>query len=198
MTETLQRQIQTIRVTDFSLDHTLDSGQVFRWRKATDGGWNGILGRQRVRLRQTGKQIEIEAEDLGAVARYFQWQVSLPEIVSRFPRDEHLDAAVKACWGLRLLKQDPWECLASFIASSSKQIVQIKQIVHNLSERLGNSHAVRGRNGGAETYHSFPPVEAVANSTHDVLWDCKLGFRAKNLLASARMIVEGKINLENV
>ena len=96
------------------------------------------------------------------------------------------------------MRQDPWECLASFIASSTKQIVQIKQIVENLSERLGMGEWERGGMGEKTRYHPFPTVEAVASSTHEVLWNCKLGFRARNLLATARMIAEGKTDLSRI
>jgi N-glycosylase/DNA lyase len=189
----MQGQVKAIRVADYSLDTTLDSGQVFRWRRAEDGGWVGVIGRQVVRLRQAGDCIEIEADDFAEVARYFQWNASLREIVGTFPQDEHLNAAVKACWGLRILKQEPWECLASFIASSTKQIVQIKQIVENLSRELGLPIA-----DCRLPICSFPSVEAAAASTHDVLWNCKLGFRAKYLLGSARLIAEGKLDLGRV
>jgi N-glycosylase/DNA lyase len=188
-----QRQIQTIRVADYSLDHTLDSGQVFRWRKAADGSWTGVLGRQWVRLRQQGDRIEVEADDPVEVARFFQWDVNLREIVAMFPNDEHLAAAVAACRGLRLLRQDPWECLASFITSSTKQIVQIKQIVENLAKECGSPIAKCGFDA-----YAFPSVEQVAGSTHEVLWNCKLGFRARNLLASARRIAEGKLDLGRI
>lgn len=191
MEAVLQRQSETIRVVDFSLDHTLDSGQAFRWRKSTDGAWKGVLGNQVVILHQSNGSIHVEANNLAEVASYFQWHVNLSEIVATFPSDEHMSAAVQSCWGLRLLRQDPWECLASFIASSTKQIVQIKQIVENLSRSCGS------RIEDCEL-HSFPSVEAVAASTQEVLWNCKLGFRARNLLATARMIAEGKVDLARI
>jgi len=211
MREILQRQIQVVRAADFSLDHTLDSGQAFRWRRSGDGVWSGIIGQQLVRVRQDGERIEVEADEPGAMAGYFQFHVCLRQIVDSFPRDEHLATATQACWGLRLLKQDPWECLASFIASSTKQIVQIKQIVENLSLRLGNELEVggtgvpacgslidTGRDACATRLFTFPSVETIAGSTHALLWDCKLGFRAKYLLGSARMIAEGKLDLRKV
>lgn len=187
----MQRQKQTLTVADFSLDHTLDSGQAFRWKRGANGSWNGVAGGQSVRLRQAGNQIEIEADNFGRVAGYFQWHIKLREIVAAFPKDEHLDAAVASCWGLRILKQEPWECLASFIASSTKQIVQIKQIVENLAKNCGSQI------GDCELY-SFPSVETVAACTHDELWSCKLGFRAKYLLGSARMIAEGRLYLQKI
>jgi N-glycosylase/DNA lyase len=190
----MQRQKQTLTVADFSLDHTLDSGQAFRWKRGVDGSWIGVVGRQSVRLRQDNDRIEIEADDIATIAGYFQWHVQLREIVAAFPKDEHLDAAVASCWGLRILKQEPWECLASFIASSTKQIVQIKQIVENLARNCGKALSTQH----SAISYSFPSVEVVAASTHDVLWNCKLGFRAKYLLGSARRIAEGKLDLQKI
>ena len=72
---------------------------------------------------------------------------------------------------LRVLRQEPWECLASFIASSTKQIVQIRQIVELLANRFGEPIG--------DGFYAFPTVEAIARASHEQLWDCKLGFRAK-------------------
>ena len=89
--------------------------------------------------------------------------------------------------GLRVIRQEPWECLASFIASSSKQIVQIRQIVGLLSQRFGERID--------NTNHAFPTASVIARATHQQLWDCKLGFRAKNLLVAAQVIDGGKLDL---
>jgi N-glycosylase/DNA lyase len=91
---------------------------------------------------------------------------------------------------LRVVRQEPWECLASFIASSTKQIVQIRQIVAELSRRFGDPIG--------NDFHAFPSVDAIARASHDELWDCKLGFRAKNLLAAARLIDGGTVDLHGL
>ena len=150
------------------------------------------------------------------ITKYLSLDVSLPDIAATFPADdEPLRAAVQKHWGLRVLRQEPWECLASFMASSTKQIVQIRQIVAELSRRFGEPlgdadgrtrRAQRGRDAvprvrgraAARPYHSFPTVGAIARASHKELWDCKLGFRAKNLLAAARMIEDGKIELDRL
>jgi N-glycosylase/DNA lyase len=125
------------------------------------------------------------------IANYLALDVSLAQITATFPADDQtLHAAVRQHRGLRVLRQEPWECLASFIASSSKQIVQIRQIVESLSRCLGEPVD--------DVHHAFPSVEAVARATHQQLWDCKLGFRAKNLLATARMIDSGKLDWSKI
>jgi N-glycosylase/DNA lyase len=110
-----------------------------------------------------------------------------------FPDDEPMIAAANACRGLRLLRQEPWECLASFILSSTKQIVQIQQIVALLCERLGDPLVVPP--GHAPAF-SFPGAERLAACAERELRDCKMGFRAPNLLRSARMVAQKEIDLE--
>jgi N-glycosylase/DNA lyase len=122
------------------------------------------------------------------VERYLSLDVSLPKIFTTFPADPLLHQAARDHHGLRVIRQEPWECLASFIASSSKQIVQIRQIVRLLSQRFGEPIDT--------DHHAFPTVSAVARASHQELWDCKLGFRAKNLLAVARVIDSGQLDLQ--
>jgi N-glycosylase/DNA lyase len=99
---------------------------------------------------------------------------------------------VVACRGLRLLRQDPWECLASFILSSTKQIVQIQQIISIICERYGSRLPV---GGGYEPAYTFPAPACLASVSEAELRACKMGFRAPFLLATARMIAEGKLDL---
>ena len=101
-------------------------------------------------------------------------------------------AAVAACHGLRLLRQDPWECLASFILSSTKQIAQIQQIVALLCERYGQPLAVAP---GQPPSYAFPTPGRLARVTEAELRACKMGFRAPYLLATASLIAGGQFEL---
>jgi N-glycosylase/DNA lyase len=169
-----------INVSDFNLASTLECGQAFRWQCGPDGWFTGIVGGRQLRVRQTGDVLEGDVD-----RHYFALDVSLPKIITTFPDDAALHEAVKRHWGLRVLRQEPWETLASFIASSTKQIVQIRQIVANLARRLGENDA-------------FPPVDVVARASHRQLLDCKLGFRAKYLLAAAQAIDRGEVRLDKL
>jgi len=129
-----------LSVRDYDLAATLDSGQVFRWQEH-QSGWNGVIGKHRVRLIQVRDGIRAETagpvENWDWLRDFLQTEVDLAAILSTFPDDPPMRAAVGACHGLRVLRQDPWECLASFILSSTKQIVQIRQIISLLCERFG-------------------------------------------------------------
>jgi N-glycosylase/DNA lyase len=128
------------RVRNYDLAATLDSGQAFRWQPC-DNSWTGVIGQRWVRL--TSLRDGIRAQTAGPVADwrwlrdYLQTEVDLDAVLKTFPDDAPMRDAVAACRGLRVLRQDPWECLASFILSSTKQIVQIRQIVALLCERFG-------------------------------------------------------------
>jgi N-glycosylase/DNA lyase len=169
-----------INVSNFDLAATLECGQAFRWRRDADGWFTGIVGQRVLRLRQLGDALEGDVDP-----HYFALDVPLAKIVATFPDDEPLHAAVRKHWGLRVLRQEPWETLASFIASSTKQIVQIRQIVAALADRFGRDDA-------------FPSVDVIARATHRQLLDCKLGFRAKYLLAAARAIDSGAVRLDKL
>jgi N-glycosylase/DNA lyase len=198
-----------LRVRDYDLAATLDSGQAFRWQP-DHGSWTGIIGRHQVRLTQTRGGIRAETArpvaDWQWLRDYLQTGMDLDAVLKTFPDDAPMRDAVAACRGLRLLRQDPWECLASFILSSTKQIVQIRQIVALLCERFGEPInpcgvgpvARPGSATGRPLQFAFPSPGKIARVTEAGLRACKMGFRAPHLLAAARRIADGKPDLEQL
>jgi N-glycosylase/DNA lyase len=182
-------------VRDYDLAATLTSGQVFRWQ-LRDGAWEGVIGQRWARLH--GRDGGILAQTAQAEAGwnwltdYLQIAVDLSAVLLSFPDDDPMRRSVTACRGLRLLRQDPWECLASFILSSTKQIIQIQQIVALLCARFGQPILAPD---GHEPLFSFPGPERLAVCSETDLRDCKMGFRAPYLLQTARMLVSGEVNL---
>src|SRR5277367_3918613 len=158
-------------VRDYDLAATLDSGQVFRWQRQNDS-WVGVIGKNFVRLTQTREGIFAETvvsqKNWGWLREFLQTEIDLPAVLKTFPDDQPMRAAVAACPGLRLLKQDPWECLASFILSSTKQIVQIRQIIALLCERFGGPIVIGTPRCGVRTSQrdvptfTFPSAERLA------------------------------------
>ena len=188
----------TFAIRDYDLAATLESGQAFRW-KCVEGGWNGIIGNRWVRLR--ADEFSIIAETAAPVSEwrwlidYLQVELDFRAVVATFPDDEPIRKAVSVCRGLRLLRQEPWECLASFILSSTKQIVQIRQIVALLCERFGEAIPAAPQYAPA---FGFPSAARLARATEAELRACKMGFRAPYLLETARAVAEGKIDLERL
>lgn len=182
----------SLPVRDYDLATTMSSGQVFAWERVGDD-WCGAVAGRWVKLRQTAETIVVRTAEPQSqwswIRDFLQSDVELGSVLATFPRDDlALCAAVKACRGLRLLRQEPWECLASFILSSTKQIVQIRQIVRTLGERYGERVTVPA---GEPPAFAFPTARRVANLTEGELRECKMGFRAPYLLATARCIVRG-------
>jgi len=198
-----------LHVRDYDLAATLDSGQAFRWQICNDS-WLGVIGQRWVCLTQ-GRD-GIRAQTAGPVADwqwlrdYLQTDVDLAAVLKTFPDDAPMRDAGAACRGLRILRQDPWECLASFILSSTKQIVQIRQIVTLLCERFGepiNRCSVEpvarfDSATGRTLQFAFPSPEKIARLTEADLRACKMGFRAPHLLAAARQIAGGQFDLERL
>lgn len=189
---------QEFLVADYDLEATLTSGQAFRW-DLHGNDWCGVVGRHWVRLQRSSVGIRARVEEPVAdwewLRVYLQLDVDLQAVVNSFPRDAILKHAVTACHGLRLLKQDPWECLASFILSSTKQIVQIKQVISNLCREFGS--AVRRPDGEPCTF-SFPSPGQLAAASEADLRACKMGFRAPYLLETARLIHDGRVQLSAI
>lgn len=181
-------------VHNYNLAATLTSGQAFRWRPIDDA-WEGVIHGRWVRLRQLTPFSDIEATIAGDVSDW-SWLTSYlrlndehAAILATFPADTPMQSALAHCPGLRLLRQDPWECLASFILSSTKQIVQIQQCVELLCRRFGKPVTNR------ELAFAFPSAAQLAATTEAELRECKMGFRAKYLLAAAKLVSSGELNL---
>jgi N-glycosylase/DNA lyase len=186
------------KVAHYDLAATLSSGQAFRWT-FQDGAWEGVLGSHWVRLTSPPGGIHAQTpnaiSDWDWLADYLQVAVDLGRISAQFPSDDAMRQALSSCYGLRLLRQDPWECLASFILSSTKQIVQIRQIVSLLCARFGDPVRVPGRR---PVCHSFPSAERLAQATDLELRACKMGFRAPYLLGTAQAVAAGELNLASL
>ena len=181
---------------DYALGMTLKSGQVFRWQES-ETGWEGVLAGHWYCLRQTADGIEAIAADAtadwSALQSFLQVEVDYVEVIRSFPDDAPMRQAVTACRGLRLLRQDPWECLVSFICSSSKQIVQIMEIIRLLCERFGAPIPVPA---GHEPAFAFPTPERLAVASEMELRQCKAGFRAPYLLEAAKAVCSRWVDLQ--
>jgi N-glycosylase/DNA lyase len=182
--------LREIAATDFDLARTLDSGQVFHWDKSGDG-YAGTIGANGVYVEQRGNRLCFAGTTAEVIGNYFALDHPLAEICRSFPTDPAMRAARDFCRGLRIMRQPRWECLATFITSSMKQVAHIRQISQTLRTRYGK----RQRIINCEA-NSFPAPSRIAKLTEQDLRACALGYRAKNLLATARIVASGKADLE--
>ena len=196
-------KLTKIPAPDFDLGKTLDSGQVFHWEEA-GRGFIGTIGDRAVFVEQQGEVLrakvasassrflEKNAQDAHAtVAHYFALDHPLGEICTSFPDDPVMNAARDFCRGLRIIRQPKWECLATFICSSMKQVAHIRQISLGLRKRFGQQREI-----GDHLVYTFPSALRLARASEKELRECKLGYRAENLRSTARLVSSGKANLE--
>jgi N-glycosylase/DNA lyase len=189
-----------IHAPDFDLEKTLDSGQVFHWKKVGHG-FAGAIGDRALYLEQRGQFLKVRIggppstsprRPLPAIVRhYFALDHPLAKICDSFPKDPVMSAARDFCRGLRIIRQPKWECLATFICSSMKQVAHIRQISLALRKRFGEERRI-------DDYlvHIFASPRRLAEASEKELRDCKLGYRAKNLRATARLVSSGQADLE--
>ena len=190
-----------ISAPDFDLEKTLDSGQVFHWAKLGNGFF-GAIGDLPLYVEKKGDVLKVRCGGTpqparqrralpGIVAHYFALDHPLAEIWASFPDDPIMNAAREFCRGLRIIRQPKWECLATFICSSMKQVAHIRQISVALRRHFGDRRKV-----GDQLVYAFPPAQRIARASEDDLRECALGYRARNLLATARLVSSSKTNLE--
>ena len=194
-------KLTTIRAADFDLEKTLDSGQVFHWEKV-GCGFVGTIDDHAFYLEQRGEFLKVRDGEPpshtreprvlpGIVERYFALDHPLAEICDSFPQDQVMNAARDFCHGLRIIRQAKWECLATFICSSMKQVAHIRQISLELRKRFGEQQRI-----GDQLVYTFAPPRRIAQASEKELRDCKLGYRAKNLRSTARLVNSGQADLE--
>lgn len=177
----------------FCLPATLDGGQAFRWRERPDGQWEGVAGGRYARLEQQGDDIFLfcAEEDLSFWREYFDLERDYAALWRKFSRNPTLRRALDRCPGVRVLRQRPWETLCTFILSANNNIPRIKGIVERLCGGWG------GAVDGTEL-RAFPAPERLAALSAEDLAPLRAGWRTEYILDAARMVAEGRLDLEEI
>lgn len=173
----------TLHAPRFSLKHSLESGQFFRWTEK-DGLYTVLRGHRLLRARQDGDLLRYDGTDLWFLKEFLALDQDYVSIEKSLRRDRKLWEAMDAYPGLRVLRQDPWECTAAFITSIASNIPRITANVSDMARRYG--HLVRL--GGLEAY-TFPRPEQLDDE--EGLRRLRLGFRAAYLVQAARLAYSG-------
>lgn len=183
-----------ITAKDFDPQQTFDCGQCFRWTKLEDNRFHGVaLGRE---LTLGSDQDEVvfyntSAEDFENIWRdYFDFDTDYSQIKALLSKDEVLNKACRYAHGIRILKQDPWEAICSFIISQNNNIPRIRSIVERLCEQFGEQIS--------ETAYSFPTADTIAKLSPDDLSELRAGFRNKYIIDAAQKIASGKVDIEAI
>lgn len=170
--------------TTVNLDYTINSGQVFLWEKAGDT-WYGIDGSELVVVTEPFKIIS----DKRHARRFFRLDDSMPRILSEIGRDETVRRAARKFPGLRLARQDPFQCYVSFICSSNSSIQNIRSSLRRLCAKFGTKIVHENRQ-----FFSFPTARSIARATAGDLLSCGLGFRARYVREAARAADSGRVD----
>jgi len=163
---------------------TLHGGQAFRWRKAEDGAWTGVIG-------GVGARIEggaIEGPRDGDVRRYFRFEPEDAARRARLARDAIVAPALAAHPGLRLLRQDPWETTVAFVTSANNNVLRIEGILDRICARWGPPLELGQR--------AFPAPDVLARARETTLRAVGLGYRAPFVRDAARLVARGDVDLD--
>jgi N-glycosylase/DNA lyase len=176
----------------FNLNVTLCCGQVFRWDRKGDW-WYGVVGDKAFKVRQTGAELEFAGVNETVIVQYFGLDDDLQKISTSIGRDAHIRKALSALWGLRLVRQEPWECLISYICATYKNIPAIRHMLLQLSRKFGEKKVFDGCG-----FFTFPTPEKLACASEKSLATCGLGYRAKYVKATSKRIFEKDFELESL
>ena len=189
----------------FDLNLCLTMGQAFRWVRLEDGWFSGVLGENLFHIRQIDSVIEYRVSgphgereptraDDRLLSRYFRDNDDVGAIYAGISRDPIVANLVRQYPGMRVLRQDSWECLVAYMCSANNNIAQIARVVEKITDAFGPEVEL-----GGETRRAFPSPERLVSNPDaaETLDDMRLGLqRAPNIMTAAGRICEGKLNLD--
>ncbi|WP_082394835.1 DNA-3-methyladenine glycosylase [Caloranaerobacter sp. TR13] len=180
---------------DFEPEHIFECGQCFRWNKEDDGSYTGVANGKIINVKKEDGIIIFSNTNLNEFNdiwfEYFDLGRDYSKIKRELSKDKILKKAVEYGYGIRILKQDVWEVLISFIISANNRIPMIKRAIENLSQKYGE---LIGEYNGKK-YYSFPKADALSRLTIDDIKDCKTGFRAKYIFNAAAIVSNKQMDI---
>ena len=179
---------------DFNLMHTFECGQCFRWNKNDDSSYIGVVGDSVITVKQENGVFEFDCDDELLINSYFDLDNNYEDIKNKLSGlDDVLLKAIPSGYGIRILKQDPWEALISFIISANNNIPRIKKIIESLCGNFGKEIIYNNN-----LYYTFPDANVINKLTVQQLDIIKSGFRAKYIIDAAEKVATGVIDLDSV
>lgn len=187
---------------DFDPKHIFECGQCFRWKAEDDGSYTGVAKGRVINVSREGNTVYLKntnLEDFNKIWKsYFDLDTDYAKIKNKLKSmDEYLEKATEFGWGIRILRQDPWEMLISFIISSNNRIPMIQKAISNLSREYGT---YIGKFNGVD-YYDFPAPEQLSKASIADIRACSTGFRDKYIKATTERVIsenEDVYNYENL
>ncbi len=190
-------QIVIEDIKDFNLNHIFDCGQCFRWNKEEDGTYTGVVKNKVINIEQNGSTVvfsNVSMNDYHIIKEYFDLNTDYTEIKRSVNTDEIMAEAIKFGEGIRILNQDEWETIISFMISANNRIPMIKKVIENLSTSFGDFICnYRGRD-----YYSFPTAEQLSSADIEKIQECKAGFRSPRIKEAASRFLKEKDIIYNI
>ncbi|MBR4225737.1 MAG: hypothetical protein IKR86_02985 [Candidatus Methanomethylophilaceae archaeon] len=170
---------------DVQLDPTLGCGQAHRWRKKEDGSWEGVLGDSIVVLRQEERGMSVEGCSERRILDYMRADDDVEHILADISeREPYVAGLIERCPGMRILRQDRWECLATYLLATNANVARIGKMVESVCTEFGTD--LGGRS-------SFPTPKQILDG-RDRICACRLGFREPRLIELAERVESGDID----
>lgn len=183
----------TARIPDFDPAQTFESGQCFRWLRQPDGSYTGVVGKEVLNVSQHGDKILFKGTDAARFKRfyhdYFDLDRDYGRMKNEFGGDPVLKKAVSFGRGIRILRQDIWEMLISFIISANNSIPMIMRVIENICRAYGT------RINHAGEHYAFPAPDRLAGLQLKELEICRAGFRSKYIKKAAQMVCAGEVDI---
>ena len=183
-------------ITDFELAHIFECGQCFRWKKQEDGSFIGVVKYGVISIKKDYDKwcIESNIENKEFIKQYLDLKTDYTAIKKTIcENDKNLKIASDYGYGIRILNQDPWEMLISFIISAANNIPRISKTIENISSKYGQEVKFRG-----DTYYLFPTPMELSKASITDLRQLNLGFRDKYVYEATQMVLNGEIDLNKV
>ena len=176
-------------VKDFNARHIFECGQCFRWNKEEDGSYTGVVKNNVINVRQEGSRVEFNnISDYDLIRNYFDFDTDYGIIKKALNRDEIMQEAISFGDGIRILAQDEWETMISFMISANNRIPMIKKVIENLSACFGKLIC----NYRGKDYYSFPSAESLSKAPVEDILQCKAGFRSPRIKEAAYRFLHEK------
>ena len=193
-----EQKIILKNVDSFELKDIFECGQCFRWNKQEDGSYEGVFGKNVANVKKEGKDVIIKGifkENIQkTVEEYFDLKRDYNQIKQSLSKiDENMKTSIKYGSGIRILNQDLWETIISFIISANNNIPRIKGIIERLSKKYGDKITWNNKE-----YYTFPTVEELKDVTIEEYRKLGLGFRDVRLYETTKMILEKKVDLNQM